>query len=64
MGLGKSSGFGYEDVREVSAVAANRLKSVAETATTIIHGAGIGGLDTAKAAQAVAEGSIVGLYSF
>ncbi len=64
MGLGKSAGFGYEDVREVSAVAANRLRSVAETVTTIIHGAGIGGLDTAKAAQAVAEGSIVGLYSF
>ncbi len=64
MGLGKPTGFGYGDVREVSAVAINRLRGIAKTATTIIHGAGIGGLDTAKASQAIAEGSTVGSYSF
>ena len=64
IGLGKSASFGYDDVREVSAVAVNRLKSIAKTATTIVHGAGIGGLDANIAAQAVAEGSIIGSYSF
>lgn len=64
MGLGKAGDFGYDDVREVSAVAVNRLKGIAKTATTIVHGGGIGGLDTAKASQAVAEGSLIGSYSF
>ena len=64
MGLGKSEGFGIEDVREISAVAAQRLSGIAETATTIIHGAGIGGLGTEDAARAIAEGAVVGSYSF
>lgn len=64
MGLGKSDGFGIDDVREISAVAAQRLSSIAETATTIIHGAGIGGLGTEDAARAIAEGAMVGSYSF
>ena len=63
-GLGKNSDFDLDGVREVAAMAANRLSSVAETATTIIHGAGIGGLDTTDAARAVAEGSIIGTYDF
>ena len=64
MGLGKSEGFGIDDVREISAVAAQRLGSIAETATTIIHGAGIGGLGMEDAARAIAEGAVVGSYSF
>ena len=64
MGLGKSGGFGIADVREISAVAVKRLSGIAETATTIIHGAGIGGLSTEDAARAVAEGAVVGSYSF
>ena len=64
MGLGPSSEFGLPDLREIAAVAANRLKSIAAGATTIVHGAGIGGIDTSAAAQALSEGSIVGTYSF
>ena len=64
MGLGPSHEFGLGEIREISAVAANRLKSIAKSATTIVHGAGIGGIDTSAAAQALAEGSIVGTYSF
>ena len=64
MGLGKSNGFGIDDVREVSAAATQHLSGIAETATTIIHDAGIGGLDTQKSARAIAEGAVVGSYSF
>ncbi len=64
MGLGPSSEFGLPDVREIAAVAANRLKGIATSATTIVHGAGIGGIETSDAAQALAEGSIVGTYGF
>ena len=64
IGLGKKSDLDLEGVREVSAVAVKRLSSIAKTATTIIHGAGIGGLKTHDAAQAVAEGSIIGAYNF
>ena len=63
-GLGDSASFGLEDVREIAATAVNRLQGIAKTATTIIHGAGIGGLDTTAAAHAVAEGAIIGAYSF
>ena len=64
MGLGKSSDFDLAAVRETAATAVNRLGGIAKSATTIIHGAGIGGLETSAAAQAVAEGSIIGAYSF
>ena len=64
MGLGKSEGFGIDDVREISAAAVQRLSGIAKTATTIIHGAGIGGLDTQESARAIAEGAVVGSYSF
>ena len=64
VGLGKSDGFGIDDVREVSAAAVQRLSRIAETATTIIHGAGIGGLDTQESARAIAEGAVVGAYAF
>ncbi len=64
MGLGPSSEFDLPDIREVAAVAASRLKSIATNATTIVHGAGIGGIETSAAARALAEGSIVGTYSF
>ena len=64
MGLGKSNGFGIDDVREVSAAATQQLSGIAETATTIVHGAGVGGLDTQESARAIAEGAVVGSYSF
>ena len=64
-GLGRSDGFDYEAVRTTSAQVARRLRSLGvKSAATIPHGAGIGGLDAAQCAEAVAEGTLLGLYRF
>ncbi|MBI5287954.1 MAG: leucyl aminopeptidase [Chloroflexi bacterium] len=64
-GLGKSSEFTVDKVRDLSASIARHLraKRVAEYAT-IAHGAGIAGLDPAACAEATAEGTLLGLYRF
>ena len=64
-GLGPPAQFDTAAVRRVSGDVARFLrgKGVPEFAT-IAHGAGIGGLDAAQSAQAIAEGSILGLYRF
>lgn len=64
-GLGKSADFNAGGVRRVSAEVARflRRKGVSEFAT-IAHGAGIGGLDAGESAQAIAEGTLLGLYKF
>ena len=64
-GLGKRDAFGYDTVRRVTASALRKLEraSISE-AVTIVHGAGIGGLDPAACAAAIAEGAVLGLYKF
>jgi len=64
-GLGKSSEFTIDRVRDLSANVARFLrgKRIADAAT-ITHGAGIAGLDPAACAQAIAEGTVLGLYRF
>ena len=64
-GLGKRDAFGYDTVRRVTAGALRKLEraSISE-AVTIVHGAGIGGLDPAACAAAIAEGAVLGLYKF
>ena len=64
-GLGKSKDFDTAAVRRVSGDVARflRWKGVGEYAT-IAHGAGIGGLNAAESAQAIAEGTLLGLYKF
>ncbi len=64
VGLGSREEFNLDTVREVAASAVKCLSRIAKSATTIVHGAGVGGLGTAAAAQAVAEGSILGGYRF
>ena len=65
VGLGKSSEFDAERVRQVSATAAQTAaKGNVKTIATIVHGAGIGGLDVFTAAQSVAEGTLLGLYRY
>lgn len=65
VGLGKSSEFDLDRVRQVSATAAKTLrKAGCQKIATIVHGAGIGGLDPAAAAQALTEGTLLGLYRF
>lgn len=64
-GLGDPAAFDLAAVRAVSADAARRLRAAGvKSAATIAHGAGIGGLNPADAAQAAAEGAILGLYRF
>jgi len=65
VGLGKSSDFDIDKVRIVSDAAIKAAKRCrAKRVATIIHGAGIGGLDPKLAAQAVVEGSLLGDYKF
>ena len=65
VGLGKSDSFDPGAAREVHADVARflRSKGVASYAT-ILHGAGIAGLDIHQSAHAAAEGIVLGLYSF
>ena len=64
-GLGQSSEFKLDTVRAVSAETCRYLRRVGVAkVATIAHGAGIGGLDARACGQAIAEGSILGLYRF
>ncbi|HKS90694.1 MAG TPA: leucyl aminopeptidase [Tepidiformaceae bacterium] len=64
-GLGKSSEFDVNAVRNISANVIRRLRQPGiRTIATIIHGAGIGGLDLEACARAIAEGALLGDYRF
>jgi len=64
-GLGKQTELTLDRIRGIIAEACRFLqeKEVKRVAT-IAHGAGIGGIEPEKAAQAIAEGGILGLYTF
>ena len=65
VGLGKSDKFGLDQARQAAATAAKKARELgAKSFTTIVHGAGIGGLNAQDAAQALAEGTLLGLYRF
>ncbi|MBI4297796.1 MAG: leucyl aminopeptidase [Chloroflexi bacterium] len=65
MGLGKREELTQERVRGVMGEACRAMrKAGVARAATIAHGAGIGGMESQAAAQAVAEGAILGLYTF
>ncbi|RKY04544.1 hypothetical protein DRP77_03540 [Candidatus Poribacteria bacterium] len=57
VGLGSSASFGYEEVEKAAYAAAKEGLKHGRTIATIIHGAGIGGLDPVEAAKRVASGS-------
>ena len=64
-GLGKRDKFTLDTVRRVSAESSRYLRGLGvKRAATIVHGAGIGGLEPRAAAQALAEGALLGLYRF
>ncbi len=64
-GLGKRTEFNLESVRQAAANAINKAKAHnAKNVVTIVHGAGIAGLDVETAAQATIEGSLLALYEF
>jgi len=65
VGLGKQKDFKLDTIRGVAAEATRQLKHIGvRRGATIVHGAGIGGIPPQSAAQALAEGSLLGLYSF
>lgn len=64
-GLGKQDKFTLETVRQVMAASGRHLRRRGvQKVATIVHGAGIGGLDAADATQAMTEGALLGLYRF
>jgi leucyl aminopeptidase len=65
LGLGKQEKFSLDTVRDLTANVCRHLRrlGVAEAAS-IVHGAGIAGLDPERSAQAMAEGAVMGLYQF
>lgn len=65
LGLGKRESFGLDRIRSVVGEGCRRLRNLgAKRITTIIHGAGAGGIEAWKAAQAITEGCLLGLYRF
>ena len=65
VGLGKQEEFCLEQVRQAAGTAIKRAKALkAATVATLLHGAGIGGLTVDGAAQATAEGTLLGAYEF
>jgi leucyl aminopeptidase len=64
-GLGKQKDFDLDAVRNLAANMVRALRKPGiKTLATIAHGAGIGGLEPAACAQAVAEGALLGNYRF
>lgn len=65
VGLGKQDEFDVNKVRIAASAAAKRAKSLsAKHVATILHGAGVGGMDPAVASRALVEGTILGTYEF
>ena len=64
-GLGKQEDFTLDKVRALAATAARYARRArCERIASITHGAGIAGLDPHDCAQAIAEGTVMGLYTF
>ena len=65
VGLGESDKFGPEEARRAAAAAlwAAEKLSIKDMAT-IVHGAGIGGIEPQSAAEATALGSLLAAYRF
>ncbi|MCH7810937.1 MAG: leucyl aminopeptidase, partial [Chloroflexi bacterium] len=62
-GLGKQDSFNLNVIRNLMGTALRRARMTgARTVATIVHGAGIAGLETADCAQAIAEGALMGEY--
>jgi leucyl aminopeptidase len=65
VGLGSRDAFDIEGVRRAAAAGIKQAQAhQAQQVTTIVHGAGIAGLDVQAAAQATAEGSLLALYEY
>lgn len=65
VGLGKSKDFSLDRARQASGTAVRKAREQGcKRVATIVHGSGIGGLNTQDAAQATVEGALLGIYQF
>src|SRR4030042_213248 len=65
IGLGPKEKFGLDEIRKAAGTAARVAeRSAAKKVGSIVHGAGIGGIEPAMAVQALIEGTILALYEF
>jgi len=65
VGLGPAEAFTLEKLRELAALVARHVRSLGVIRyVSIVHGAGIGGLEPEQAAQALVEGTLLGAYRF
>ncbi len=65
VGLGKQSDLTLDRIRRATAEACRLARAKgSRRVATIVHGAGSGGIEASRASQAIAEGAILGLYTF
>jgi leucyl aminopeptidase len=65
VGLGKRQDFNVDKIRGVAGEFCRALRKLnCRKIATILHGAGMGGIELEASAEAIAEGSLLGLYSF
>jgi leucyl aminopeptidase len=65
VGLGKRDDFDIDKVRRVTGQFCRTLRKLnCRKIATVLHGAGAGNIELKASAQAIAEGAILGLYSF
>ena len=64
-GLGKSQDFDVDRIRGVTGEFCRALRKLnCRKIATILHGAGMGGIEPEVSAEAMVEGALLGLYSF
>jgi leucyl aminopeptidase len=65
VGLGKREEFGIRQIMQAAGAAGRKCREMrAVSVASILHGAGIGGLDAFDCAKAVVLGTILGTYEF
>jgi leucyl aminopeptidase len=65
VGLGSQAGFTAESARRAAAAAARKARDLRVASyATVLHGAGAGRLEPEAAAEALAEGSLLALYTY
>jgi leucyl aminopeptidase len=64
-GLGKRQDFNVDKIRGVAGEFCRSLRKLnCHKIATILHGAGVGDIELEASAQAIAEGALLGLYTF
>ena len=64
-GLGKRQDFNVDRIRGITGDFCRALRKLnCHKIATILHGAGIGGIELEASAEAIAEGALLGLYGF